>query len=69
VKNFHVDWGEDAAKMTAEERAAEINRVFDAIEAGDYEEIDFDELDSGRPKVDVRDFVTAKTGKDGISPH
>jgi hypothetical protein len=37
VKNFHVDWGAEAEKMTREEKAAELNRALDAIEAGEHE--------------------------------
>lgn len=39
TKNFHVSWGPEAHLLTTEQRAAELNKAFDAIEAGDYEDI------------------------------
>ena len=38
-----VDWAPEAASMSAEERASALNAAFDAIDAGDYEELADDE--------------------------
>ena len=34
VLNFHVSWGDDAHKVTREQRAAQINSALDQIENG-----------------------------------
>ncbi len=38
VKAFHVDWM-PGSTASPEERAAEVNRVLDQLEAGDFEDI------------------------------
>lgn len=43
--NFTVTWDSEQPRPTAVEAAAEINRVLDAIEAGDYEDITFGDED------------------------
>jgi hypothetical protein len=56
AKNFHVDWGPEAWKMTREERAAELNRALDSLENLDC---DCAPPDSGQPQVDIRAFASA----------
>ncbi len=48
-KNFRVTWGPEAHKLTQEERAAQLNKFFDAIEAGDCENID--DIDEDLPEA------------------
>lgn len=52
----HVTWGPSAHLLTQEQRAGHVNRLMDAIDAGDYE--DAQPIgDSCRPKTDVAEFV------------
>jgi hypothetical protein len=53
---FSVSWGPDAHLLTPEQRAAELNRVMDAIERGDYEPMPL-LGDSKRQKTDIAEFV------------
>jgi hypothetical protein len=52
ARNFHVDWGPKAADMTLEERCGVILKAMD--ERG---EVADRPPRSGRPKINVRDFV------------
>ena len=51
---FSVFWGDDAHLLTPEERAAELNKVMDAVDRGEFREFKFN--DSKR-KTDVRELV------------
>lgn len=62
ARNFRVFWGDDARRLTPEERATEINRMLDRIDAGDCEE-SRDLGDSGRPKIDVERLVATLDGE------
>ena len=54
--NFNVFWGPKAHTLTAEQRAAEINKAFDQVERGDCEaHTSFPK--SKHPRVDVRDYL------------
>lgn len=54
--NFNAWWGPNAASMTAEQRAAAINKALDAMERGDCEVVkDFD--DERREPREVRDIL------------
>jgi len=41
IRNFHVDWDPSASELTPEQRAAEINRMLDEVDAGNFEPLDF----------------------------
>ena len=43
ARNFHVEWGPRAAELTAEQRAAEVNRALDEVEACNCEPLDFED--------------------------
>ena len=54
--NFNVFWGHKAHTLTAEQRAAEINKAFDQVERGDCE-VYTSFPKSKQPQVDVRDYL------------
>jgi len=51
VRNFNALWGDKAHLISAEERAAELNKSFDRIEAGDFELVGWPK--TNKPMVDV----------------
>lgn len=53
TRNFGVLWGDKAAEVSAEDRAREINRALDAIEAGDFDVLDMDAGLGQRPWREV----------------
>jgi hypothetical protein len=60
--NFNVWWGPDAHKLSVEERCAEVNKMFDAVDAGHSRKLDFG--DSKRPRRNIREYLKAINGDD-----
>lgn len=64
---FHVWWTPEAANLTPEERAKELNDALDQVDAGHSKVLEFGDSRrapmSGQPTVDVRELV-ANLGKD-----
>lgn len=54
---FHVSWGPDAKDLTPEARAAYINQMLDAVEAGEYDDMPMPSLQRSDRKVNIKELV------------